>query len=119
MNAGKMDRRVQLLRGGALVHNGIQRVQGPDFLIAEVWAQFSPGRGSERRAMAEDQADAPVTWRIRYSAAVADLNPRDRLQEMRAGVAFGPVFDIKSVVELGRREGLEIVAIARTDQGAV
>lgn len=115
MQAGQMDRRIRLLRAGVPVNDGYGERDGDYRKLADVWARFLPGKGSERREMAATEATLPVTWHIRWSNALDDLNPSDRLVELRGGVPHGPEHDIKSVVELGRREGLEIIAAARVD----
>ncbi len=117
MRAGRLDRRVRLIAPGTLTHNGMANVTGGETTLAIVAAEFKPGKGSERLENARVAADAPVTWRIRWSPDVAALDPRHRLVEQRGSEDFGPVFDIHSVVELGRREGFEIVAVARADGG--
>lgn len=114
MRAGRMDRRVRLLRQ-SMVDGGMARIPGDYVALAECAAQFVPGRGTERREMAGTSAVTAVGWRVRWSTGIADLNPADRLVEIKNGVAIGPVYDISSVVELGRREGLEITATARAD----
>lgn len=111
MDAGALDRRVALLRFALVVDKYGDQVEGfaP---LATVWASVKPAPGSERLASAENAATAPTVITIRYSRAVADLSPADRVEYP---VASGRFFDIKSVVEIGRREGLQIAAIGRAE----
>ncbi|WP_347091674.1 phage head closure protein [Sphingomonas parapaucimobilis] len=111
MDAGAMDRRVALLRAGTVTDDYGDEVDGfaP---LATVWGSVKPSPGTERLASAENAATAPTVITIRYSRKVADLNPRDRVEYP---VGSGRQFDIKSVVEIGRREGLQIAAIGRAD----
>lgn len=70
-------------------------------------------RDAER--VAAQQVGSTVTSRfgIRWSERVDDITPKDRLR-YPAG-EDGREFDIKAVKEIGRREGLEITAAARSD----
>lgn len=111
MKKGKLNRRVTLLRSGIVEDKYGDPVEGfaP---LRQVWAAVRPAPGTERLASAENAANAPTVIEIAWSPLVADLNPRDRV-EYPAG--SGRQFDIKSVVEIGRREGLQIAAIGRAE----
>lgn len=107
--AGEFDRRVTLHRVGIVENEHGDKVQGWSEL-ATVWAAVRPSPGSERLASAEAAANAPTVVTIRWSSMIADLNPADRLEYP---VGTGQFFNIVSVVELGRRGGLQIAAIGR------
>lgn len=110
MIAGALRWRVRIERMGALIDDGLtKRPSGWVVLADAVPAEKKPGRGSERVQLAARDADAPVTFRLRWSSEVADVNPKDQL------IFEGKPFDIKSVAEIGVREGLEIVAMVRAD----
>jgi SPP1 family predicted phage head-tail adaptor len=109
--AGKLDRRITLQRITGTVDDGYTSTPGWAAL-AKVWAQYLPGTGQERSEQAERAATIVETFRIRWSSDVADLTPADRL------VFQDRTYDIKSAVELGRREMIEIKAVARSDGGA-
>lgn len=111
MDAGSLDRRITLLRAGIVTNEYGDEVDGFADL-ATVWASVKPAPGTERLASAENAATAPTVITIRYSSMVADLTPRDRIEYP---VGSGRTFDIKSVVELGRRDGLQIAAVGRAD----
>lgn len=111
MDAGSLDRRVTLLRAGTVTDDYGDEVDGFTEL-ATVWASVRPSPGTERLASAENAATAPTVITIRYGRGVADLSPRDRIEYP---VGSGRMFDIKSVVELGRRDGLQIAAVGRAD----
>lgn len=109
MDAGSLDRRVTFHRDRIVENDHGDKVQGWSEL-ATVWASVRPSPGSERLASAEAAANAPTVVTIRWSSLVADLNPADRLEYP---VASGRYFNIISVVEIGRRDGLQIAAIGR------
>ncbi|MDE0878922.1 MAG: head-tail adaptor protein [Sphingomonas bacterium] len=108
LNAGAIDRRVRIERAGA-DDNGYNEVDVWGEL-ATVWAQYLPARGQEAREALGREATAPATFRVRWQRLLGDLGAGDRLVFPIGEGAR--VYDIKSVTEMGRREGLEIVAVA-------
>jgi SPP1 family predicted phage head-tail adaptor len=112
MKAGSLDRRITLLRG-IETRNQFNEPILSWAPVATVWASKEDIRDAERVASQEVGADITSRFQIRYSSAVADVNPKDRLQ------LDDKVYDIVAVKEIGRRDGLEISAIARADQPAV
>jgi SPP1 family predicted phage head-tail adaptor len=78
--------------------------------LATVWASRQDIRDSERVAAQEVGADITTRFQIRYSSEVAGVNPKDRIN------FDGSIYEIVAVKEIGRREGLELTAAARTDQ---
>ena len=112
MRAGTLDRQIAIFTAGIVTNDGGDDVDGFSSAGA-IPASVRPAPGSERLASGENAANAPTVFRIRWSPAVADLNAKDRVEYP---VGSGRMYDIKSVVEIGRREGLEIAAIGRSDQ---
>lgn len=109
--AGRLDRRIVIERL-ALVDDGYQKRPGSWAALATRPAQYVPGRGSERFAAAAENATQPAAFRIRWSPAVADVSPADRVR------ALGRIWTIAGVAELGRREGLELMCVASDDGAA-
>ena len=108
MEAGKLDRRIRLERIVA-TRDELNSPVEQWLELATVWASKLDVRDSERFASAGVGAEIGTRFQIRHSKAVADLNPKDRL------VFDGRAYDIVGVKEIGRREGLEISALARAD----
>jgi SPP1 family predicted phage head-tail adaptor len=86
-------------------------VQGPDGAdietwsdLASVWAKVRPARGRENTGQPGIIAEADTVFTIWHRADVT------RRMEIRYD---GDDYDIKSINELGRREGLEIHATAQ------
>ena len=75
-------------------------------VFAEVWAEQVPLQGRELFAAQQVAARVDTRFRLRWRA---DVTP----EATRVVDADGRVFDIVSVLELGRREGLEVMATAR------
>ena len=98
MQAGKMDRRITLMRR-TLTQNA-QGEQVPTWAAYDtVWAQKLDGAGRESFVAQTVYADADFRFRIRYRS--------DVLQTDRA-VFEGISYDILTTSEIGRREGLEL-----------
>ena len=108
MKAGRLDRRITLERFSTTVdaYNEPVKAWG---VLAVRWASYEPISDGERFRAAETQASASARFQIRWSTAVSDLNPKDRLSH------DGVTHQILNVKEIGRREGIEITAVARAD----
>ncbi|MEM1344341.1 MAG: phage head closure protein [Pseudomonadota bacterium] len=75
-------------------------------LVAEVWAQWKRGTRAERQQIAEQRVQVPDTFVTRWTPVLATVAEPDRIR------FDGRIYDITGVVELGRRERLEISAMA-------
>lgn len=108
LTAGDMDRRIQLERFTATrdEYNEPVKAWAP---LATRWAAYEPLSDGEKFRAGEVAANASARFRIRWSASVSDLNPKDRL------MFEGVVHEITGVKEIGRREGIEITTAARAD----
>lgn len=74
----------------------------------QVWAAVKPAPGTERFQSAEAAAQAPSRFFMKWRADL--VKPQYRI------LHDGKTWDIKSIVEVGRRDLLEVLAIARVDQ---
>lgn len=106
--AGKLDRKIVLQRSTDARDEYNEPVKTWATLATRS-ASYEPLSDGERFRASETAANASARFVIRYSAAVADLNPKDRL------TFDGDTWQILHVKELGRREGLEILAGVRAD----
>jgi SPP1 family predicted phage head-tail adaptor len=119
VKAGLLDRRITIRREaqardayGELVKDALGHPVLEWCDMTTVWASYTPIRDAER--VAAQQVGSTVTGRfeIRWSERVDDVTPRDRLRYPADG---GRDHNIVAVKEIGRREGLEITAAARSD----
>ncbi|WP_454280485.1 phage head closure protein [Sphingomonas sp. Marseille-Q8236] len=108
MDAGALDRRITIERTTP-VDDGYQTRAGAWVPLTTVWAQYRPGRGSERFAAAMQSASQPAAFWIRWSSKVADVGPQDRVR------FEGRLYQITARSEIGRREGIELMCIASDD----
>lgn len=108
MFAGKLDRRITLRRATKVQDSLGQEGQTWSDL-ATVWA--SRRRASSRETLAAAEISAAITdvFEIRYDSLWSDLSPLDQV------VFDDRSYDIASVEEIGRREGLRIAAVARAE----
>lgn len=117
MRYGRLDRRIVLQRRtSALTASGQPVDSWSD--IATRWASVGPVRGGEQFGTPQIVATEQVEIQIRWSAATVGLNPGDRAIFPNSSTAPTAVYDIKAVHEIGRREGLRIIAERRPDVAA-
>lgn len=103
MRARSLDRRVTL-QTRVLTRNahGEEVVSWTD--LDEVWAEKHDVMGREYWSAQQVNAELTTRWRIRWRT---DLTVIHRL------VYEGTPYDIRHIAEIGRREGLELQAVAR------
>lgn len=103
MQAGRLDRRIRIEEATTSADSFGQPLE-TWALVAEVWAELAPLKGGERWMAQQVTAETTTRFRIRY---------RDDVTEKMRIVYDGAEYDIASVTEIGRREGLEIMATAK------
>ncbi len=105
LRSGDMDRRIRIERASYTSNHLGEQIPTWDRLVT-VWAQVLPISDGERWRAAEVAAHVTTRFRIRWGSGVTVT---DRI------VYDGRVFDISGVKEIGRHEGQEITAAARSD----
>jgi head-tail adaptor len=122
MRGGTLDRMVAIQRA--------VNVQTPSGEPQPTWVTISTRpasllalTGSERFAKEQIIGNEQVAFTVRWSSAIADLTPLDRIIYPASGLLNSPadpprnsVYDIQYVEEVGRREALKIFAIVRQDE---
>lgn len=108
MRAGRRDRRVTLERNTPVQNSTGEEIESWD-PIATVWAEVRPAKGAESFQAQQFIGKAQSTFRVLWSSRVARLNVEDRI------IYEGKDYGILDVREIGRREGLEIDAFARSE----
>ena len=107
MRSGKIHRRITLKRYESTT-DSVGGITESFVTVATIWAEKLDIRGRDFFAANQVNSDITTKFRIRYRP---DVNPSWRI------VYEGKDYDLTSVAEIGRREGLEIMAVARV--GAV
>lgn len=103
MRSGRLDRRIILKQYGE-TKDAVGGITESYTDVATVWAEKLDLRGRDFFATAQINSDITTKFRIRYRA---DINNSWRIS------VDGKDYDLTSVAEIGRREGLEIMATAR------
>ncbi|WP_137387972.1 phage head closure protein [Rhodoligotrophos defluvii] len=109
MRAGRLDRHITIQRQNPSQLESGQQVENWQ-TVACVWAQVVYGRGSERFAAQQMIGKAVVTFRIRWSPEVSEISV------LHSILYDGRRFDITDMREIGRHEGIEIDATARSEE---
>lgn len=100
MRAGELDRLIVIQAGApARGSNGEATYTWSTF--ATVWASYKPLRGQEYLAAQQVNAEIEAVFRIRW---LASLTTAHRISW------DGRLWDIQGINEIGRREGLELMA---------
>lgn len=109
MRAGEMDRRLTLRQRTVEANAANEDVE--TFIdLATVWASKKDVSDAERVAAQQVGSEITTRFQIRWSPDWSALNPKDRC------ACEGREYEITGSKELGRRAGIEITAVARTDQ---
>jgi SPP1 family predicted phage head-tail adaptor len=107
---GRLDRRIAIQRKTVTQSPSGQPVE-TWATLATRWASVKPVSGDERFSDPQLAAKQQTEFEVRHAADVASLTPMDRI----VLTATGAVHDILAVHEIGRREGLKIIAVRRSD----
>lgn len=127
MRAGPLDRLITIQRNTTTA--------GEDGHPIASWSTVGPLRrsasvraisGDERFTAPQYVASEQVEFRIRYALAVAEVTPLDRIiypalteaeaaESPAAEIETRRIYDIMAAPEIGRREGLLIKAVRRSD----
>ena len=108
MTAGRLDRRIALLRASVAADAFNEQVATWS-TFATVWAEAKPVLDGEKQQAGQTLASKSYRFTIRYSSDVADIDTRDRL------IFDGRTYDINAVKEMDRRRWLEITATAKAE----
>lgn len=115
-----LDRRIDIERKTATQNGYGQEVENWSKIATRRPAAVKPVRGDERYVADQFVAKQQVEFTIRWAAIVSDVSPLDRIiypsVTNPAEVDDPNVYDIIEVSELGRREGLRIIAARRAEE---
>jgi hypothetical protein len=109
MKSGSLDRSVVIQRQGAPVDDGYTMTPGAWATLATRKAQRITSRGREVFEQQGVDAEVPMTFVLRDDSVTRTITVKDR-------ISFGgKIYDLKSVVEIGRRRGVELIGVASAD----
>lgn len=122
MRSGNLDRLIDIQRKAVSQSESGEPIEAWANVVARRAAQYRPLRGDERFSDPQIVARGMVEFRVRYSSSIADISPLDRVIYPAMNDESPPpapdatrVHDIVAVQEIGRREGLQIIARRRMD----
>lgn len=118
MQAGRLDRKIDIERKTVTLDAYGGQVETWIKIATRRSASAIPVRGDEKFAASQFVGKRVIEFRTRWSEAVANLNSLDRIvfpasDDEDPGDYY--LFDIQDVREIGRREGLQIFAVARSE----
>ena len=115
MRAGKLDRLISIQRQIITRSNTGQQIITWSDLASNIPASLAPLRGDERFSGAQIVAQEQFEFTVRWSPTIADIEADDRIiYPSNDSPAQNQIYDVIQVSELGRREGLKIVAFKRS-----
>lgn len=121
MRAGRLDRRIRIERKSVSQSESGDPIETWSTL-AERYASAGPVSGSERFSQPQILAEQQTEFQVRWSGDIADLSPQDRIvypipaPDSPAVTPDASIYDIAAVHEIGRREGLRVIAVRRADE---
>ena len=105
--AGNLDREVTIVRTAPGTRNDYNEAVPGDETEVVRWASVKPAPGFERFQSAETAAQAVTRFVFHWEDGL--IRVTDRLRHN------GREYQISAVEEIGRREGLEVLAVARAE----
>lgn len=109
MRAGNLDRWLTLQQR-VVATNALNEDEETFVDLARVRASKKDLSDGEKVRAQQVGSEITTRFQIRWSVNWSALNPKDRVE------CEGREYEVVGVKELGRREGIEITANARTDQ---
>jgi head-tail adaptor len=138
MIAGRLDRTITVLRKSLTLSTSGEALEAWTPVVERLAASMVPLKGEERFAGEQYVASEQTEFRVRWRAELVGLSPLDRIVEpavIASEIVTSPVglqgqvledsiadrrqYDVMAVHELGRREGLRILAARRVDQTTI
>lgn len=114
MRAGKLDRLISIQRKTVTRSNTGQEIISWTALSSNRPASISPLRGDERFSGSQIVASQQFEFITRWASVISDLRADDRIvYPSNDSPSDDQIFDVVEVSELGRREGLRVVAFKR------
>lgn len=120
MRAGKLDRKIDIERKTTTLNDFGDPIETWSKIATRRAAGYRPLSGEERFQADQFIASEQVEWTIRYSAAMAEINPLDRVVYPAEAAGSPPppeptIYEVIAVHEIGRREGLKLITARRAE----
>lgn len=123
MRGGRLDRFIAIQRKTVTQSESGETIEAWANLDGRRPSAVNPVKGDERFSAPEIAAKQQTQFTVRYSASLADLSPLDRIIYPAPDFTASPpeeiqevnIYDVLSVIEVGRRESLRILTSRRAD----
>ena len=125
LQAGKLDRKITIQRRTVVISESGDVTEEWTNLYARYSASMWSFRASEAGGAPAITSFEQIEFRVRYSEALAELSPKDRIicPALTAAqrvdddyvVPERNIYDIVGVLEINRREGFKIITNRRPD----
>lgn len=110
IRGGQLDRRVTILRQSPPTHDGLQNLPGAFAPIGTRLASVKPAMGRETVEHNQKDGRAPVSIWMRFDALTRTITETDAIS------LGGRTYEIIAPpIEVGRGEGIEVLAVAGND----
>ena len=107
VRAGRLDRRVKILRRLPAVDDGYGPQPGKFVLLFECWSSVKPKFGGEAIEAAGREGRTVMSFWMRHDSETRGILTSDALE------LDGTRYEITAPpIEIGRREGIELLAVA-------
>lgn len=111
MRLGQRNKRITIMRQGATTRNSMNEIVGDFEEFGKFWASRLKQKPTESWKAGQTAAQVESVFEVRFTNRAATITASDRL------ICEGREFEIIGVTENGRRDGIEIVAIAYSEEG--
>jgi len=111
IRAGALDRRIVIQRPTLARSTPLYEAIPSWATYATVWASKRPATAREMLRAQERGAEIDTVFEVRFSNDVRLVDPTFRV------VVDGVTHEIVGVMEIGRREGLQLLCVARNEGG--
>lgn len=122
MRAGRLDRMITIQRKVETESPSGEPIATWTNIALRRSASYRSLRGGERFTAEQYVANEQVEFQIRFSSDVAGLSPLDRIVYPALQADSPPnepetrrIYDVIDASEIGRREGVRVVAVRRAD----
>lgn len=125
MRAGRLDRKITIQRRVVTQGPDGGEIETWDTVSLRRWASWGAVKADERFADPQQLAEQQVEFRVRYSSDISGINAQWRIiypalsgDSPSNDPEESAIYDVLAINELGRREGLQILAKRRADIAA-
>lgn len=111
MRAGKRNKRITIMKKGVVTRNALNEPIPSWVKLGDFWSARLTQKPTEGWKSGQTAAQVERAFNVRYTDRTRTITPQMQL------ICDNRTFEIIGVVEHGRQEGIDIVAIASAEEG--